>query len=292
MIYIWLLGLALWIAFVGEEGTLTRSYVSKVGTVLLQGGSFALFVWLLIRFVNCSEWEFSKSRRIDPTTVHGVSQVVKIFLGLIGVIVFLQLVGVPLSGVVALGGIGGIGLGLAAKDLLANFFGGLMIFLDRPFQIGDWIRSPDKEIEGNVEHIGWRLTRIRTPDQRPLFVPNSLFSTISIENPSRMSHRRIQIPLSLRYEEAVRVPELVKQIEAMLKTHPDIDQSQSSFARLVSLNPYSLEILVYTFTLATDLLDFRRVHHELLVSILAIVASMGMPAHSLSIPYRDKDMSH
>ena len=86
----------------------------------------------------------------------------------------------------AFGGIGGIAIGFAAKDLLANFFGALMIFLDRPFSIGDWIRSPDREIEGVVEDIGWRSTKIRTFDKRPLFIPNSAFASLTVENASKM----------------------------------------------------------------------------------------------------------
>ena len=73
-----------------------------------------------------------------------------------------------------------IAIGFAAKDLLSNFFGGLFIYLDRPFAVGDWIRSPDREIEGTVEQIGWRVTRIRTFDKRPLYIPNSVFSQISV----------------------------------------------------------------------------------------------------------------
>ncbi len=66
-----------------------------------------------------------------------------------------------------------------------------MIYFDRPFKVGDWIRSPDRQIEGTVERIGWRMTIIRTFDKRPLYVPNSVFSSIVVENPSRMLNRRI-----------------------------------------------------------------------------------------------------
>ena len=90
----------------------------------------------------------------------------------------------------------------AAKDLLANFFGGLTIYLDRPFAVGDWIRSPDREIEGTVERIGWRLTLIRTFDKRPLYIPNAVFTTIAVENPSRMHNRRIYETIGIRYDDA------------------------------------------------------------------------------------------
>ena len=102
-------------------------------------------------------------------------------------LVVLQTLGFSISGVLAFGGVGGIAVGFAARDLLANFFGGLMIYLDRPFSVGDWVRSPDRNIEGTVERIGWRLTVIRTFDKRPLYVPNSVFANIAVENPSRMA---------------------------------------------------------------------------------------------------------
>ena len=91
----------------------------------------------------------------------------------------MQTLGFSVSGVMAFGGIGGIAIGFAAKDLLANFFGALTIYLDRPFSEGDWIRSPDREIEGIVENIGWRLTVIRSFDKRPIYVPNSVFASIA-----------------------------------------------------------------------------------------------------------------
>ena len=82
-------------------------------------------------------------------------------------------------------------MGFAAKDVLANFFGTLMLLVDKPFVVGDWIRSPDREIEGTVEDVGWRTTRIRTFDRRPLYVPNANFASLTVENPQRMENRRI-----------------------------------------------------------------------------------------------------
>ena len=90
--------------------------------------------------------------------------------------------GMSLSGLLTFGGIGGLAVGMAGKDILSNFFSGIMLYFDRPFSIGDWIRSPDRNIEGTVAEIGWRITKITTFDNRPLYVPNSLFSSISVEN--------------------------------------------------------------------------------------------------------------
>lgn len=94
-----------------------------------------------------------------------------------------------------------------------------MLYFDRPFSIGDWIRSPDRNIEGTVAEIGWRITKITTFDNRPLYVPNSLFSSISVENPGRMTNRRITTTIGLRYEDAAKVGVIVEAVREMLKNH-------------------------------------------------------------------------
>ena len=139
-------------------------------------------------------------------------------------------------------------MGFAAKDLLANFFGGLMIYLDRPFSVGDWIRSPDKEIEGTVEDIGWRLTRIRTFSKRPLYIPNSIFASISVENPSRMSNRRIYETIGIRYDDLEKMKKIVSGVKNMLEAHDQIDNSQTLMVNFNTFSESSVDFFVYTFT--------------------------------------------
>ena len=150
----------------------------------------------------------SIGEEIDQTTIDAIAKLLRISVIIIGFLIALQSIGYSISGVLAFGGVGGIAVGFAARDLLANFFGGLMIYMDRPFNVGDWIRSPDKEIEGTVEKIGWRSTTIRTFDKRPLHVPNSIFSNISVENPSRMSNRRIKETIGIRYDDLSKMEKL------------------------------------------------------------------------------------
>ena len=117
-----------------------------------------------------------KGTGADATTMRAIGKLLRTAVMITTVLVIMQTLGFSISGVLAFGGIGGIAIGFAAKDLLANFFGALTIYLDRPFSEGDWIRSPDREIEGIVESIGWRLTVIRSFDKRPIYVPNSVFA--------------------------------------------------------------------------------------------------------------------
>lgn len=223
----------------------------------------------------------------DKATVHAIAKLSRIALWLVAGLMVLQSIGVSVSGLLAFGGIGGIAVGFAAKDLLANFFGGLSITLDRPFTVGDWIRSPDRNIEGTVESIGWRLTRIRTFDQRPLYVPNAVFSQIALENPSRMFNRRIYETIGLRYEDASQMANVVEQVRDMLAHHEEIDQSRTLIVNFVSFGPSSLDFFVYAFTRTVVWVEFHAIKEEILLKILEIIhangADVAFPTRTLHI---------
>jgi MscS family membrane protein len=151
--------------------------------------------WFAIRWVSRLERHIKQlaktDDRFDEVTVEAMAKILKLLAFVLTGLIFLNAFGVSLTGLLAFGGMGGIAVGFAAKDILGNVLGGLMIYMDKPFTVGDWIRSPDQQIEGTVENIGWRITTVRTFDQRPLYIPNGIFANISIENPSRMKNRRI-----------------------------------------------------------------------------------------------------
>ena len=177
-----------------------------------------MFAWFAVRFIRIAEGNFiadkqAKGEIFDRATLDAAVKLLRLSVVITAFLVALQTLGFSISGVLAFGGIGGIAVGFAAKDLLANFFGGLMIHLDRPFAIGDWVRSPDRAIEGTVERIGWRQTLIRKFDTRPLYVPNSAFANITVENPSRMSNRRIYETIGIRYEDAGAMGAVVAEVE-------------------------------------------------------------------------------
>ena len=169
--------------------------------------------WSLWNFINNMERKIMPHwGRRDKTTVRAVAQLSRVAVVILFILSMLPMLGFETSSLLAFGGVGGIAVGFAAKDTLSNFLGGMMIFWDRPFAVGDWIRSPDRNIEGTVEHIGWRLTRIRSLDKRPMYVPNGIFSTIIIENPERMSHRQVNTMIGVRYDDITVVVPIVKKI--------------------------------------------------------------------------------
>ena len=249
-----------------------------------------LFGWLAHRLSRGIEEELLGEHRgalqsSDRATISAVARLSRIVLWVIAGIMIMQSVGVSVSGLLAFGGVGGIAVGFAARDLLANFLGGLSIFLDRPFAVGDWIRSPDRELEGTVEHVGWRVTRIRTFDQRPLYVPNSVFSTVAIENPSRMLNRRIYETVGIRYEDVGVMGEIVTEVKAMLADHHDIDKDKTLMVNFVALGASSLDFFIYCFTRTTDWATYHGVKQDVLLKVMEIIerhhAEIAFPTRSV-----------
>ncbi|MCZ6619951.1 MAG: mechanosensitive ion channel family protein [Gammaproteobacteria bacterium] len=286
---IWIVGIS-WAAEIvgGNAQAEIFAYVEPAREVAV----IWLLVWFAVRFVrfvekNVSDKEY-RDDPVDETTASLVGKLLRIAVIITGVLVVLQTLGFSIAGVLAAGGIGGIAIGFAARDLLANFFGALMIFLDRPFSVGDWIRSPDRNIEGTVEEIGWRLTRIRTFDQRPLYVPNSVFTSLVVENPSRMHNRRIYETIGVRYDDVAVLPEIIADVESMLRSHPAIDRSRTLMVNFVEFGASSLDFFVYTFTRTTVWTEFHGIKQEILFRISDIVASHGaeiaFPTQTLLVP--------
>ena len=238
-----------------------------------------VLAWFAVRFIRQVEDEVIHGPpgegRMDNTTAAAIAKILRIVVLAVAVLLAMQAFGFSIASVLAFGGLGGLAVGFAARDLLANFFGALMLFVDRPFSVGDWIRSPDQEIEGTVEDIGWRLTRIRTFDQRPLYVPNSTFATLTVENPSKMLNRRIYETIGLRYDDLPVLPAIVADVERMLREHPAIDSERTLMVNFVTFGASSLDFFVYTFTKTTDWETFHAVKQDVLFKIAEIIEGHG-----------------
>jgi MscS family membrane protein len=141
--------------------------------------------------------------------------------------------------------------------------------------VGDWIRSPDKNIEGKVENIGWRLTRIRTFDKRPLYVPNSTFMQISVENPSRMTNRRIFETIGIRYSDVAKMSAIVSSVKTMIEAHPDLDMDQTVIVNFDKFASSSLDFFVYCFTKTTEWIPYHAIKQDVLLKIIGIIESHG-----------------
>jgi len=183
--------------------------------------------------------------------------------------------GFNLHALLAFGGAGGVLVGFAGKDLLANIIGGLMIYMDKPFAIGDWISSKDKEIEGYVEYIGWRQTRILSLKYVPLYVPNSLFSVIVIENNSRMQARVIDELMSVRYLDIDKIEKITSEVTTMLKKHPGINKKCRLIATFMKTTNGLLSLRIHAFTIAIDFFRHHETKQDVLLKAIQIIKSNG-----------------
>lgn len=277
------LSLLIWIVGVSWASEMIAdtpdSVIFDIARTVREVSVIVLLAWFVIDCIRRAEYALttveSGDKPVDKTTITVVAKLLRISVIITAALILMQTLGYSVSGVLAFGGIGGIAIGFAAKDMLANFFGGLMIYLDRPFNIGEWVRSPDREIEGTVEYIGWRLTRIRTFDKRPLYVPNATFTSITVENPSRMSHRRIKETIGIRYEDADKMVPIVTEIEAMLRADPEIDSEMTLMVNFTTYGASSLDFFVYTFTKTVDWVTFHKVKQAVLVKIMEVITAHG-----------------
>jgi len=266
---LWMIGLAFISNLikdkVGEQTVEVISTIVHVGIVL----AVAWFVTGVIRFaqnklIQQQQEKTECEERIDSVTIEALCKLLRLAIIITTGIVVLETLGFSISGILAFGG-----------NLLSNFFGGLMIYLDRPFAVGDWIRSNDREIEGTVEHIGWRQTRIRTFAKRPIYVPNSVFANIVVENPSRMTHRRIHETIGIRYDDVSKVELIVADVKAMLQDHPEIDTSQALIVNFNAFSASSIDFFIYTMTKTINWFKYHDIKQDVLLKVSHIIESHG-----------------
>ena len=216
----------------------------------------------------------------DKDSVRLFSRLMKILFVFAIILGVAQFYGYAISSILTLGGVGGIVVGFAAKDMLANVFGGLMIQMDKPFSTGDWIRTSDRSIEGVVEKIGWRMTRIRTFSKNPVYVPNGIFATIPIETPSRMTNRQIYEVIGIRYDDIAQMESIIEKVQALLANNEHIANDQPCRVYFDVFNASSLDFVIWAFSSDTEVGEFKKMKGKLLLDIAQIIAD-----HNAEIAY-------
>jgi len=287
---VWVIGITIAIGLIGED---IRAGMFDPVDDVRKIALIALVAWALIRTVRrlelnmVSQWR-EQGEAVDQTTVDAVSKLIRITILVTATLVAMQTMGFSLTSLLTAGGIGGIAIGFAAQDLLANFFGGLTIYLERPFAVGEWVRSPDREIEGTVEEIGWRRTVIRTFDLRPLYVPNSAFNKIALENPSRMFHRRIFETVGVRYDDFGKIEAILQDVRKMLDEHDEITKDRMLMVYFNTYGDSSLDFFIYCFTHTKVWKEFHAIKEDVLIRVGKIIESHGaeiaFPTRTLHMP--------
>ncbi len=253
-----------------------KADITALSTVIKYINITPVFIvtWGVIRIISAVEaYLIEKDNSVSDDSVRLLSRLIKMLLVIAILLGIAQFLGFSISSLLTFGGVGGVVMGFAAKDMLSNIFGGLMIQMDKPFSTGDWIRS--SQFEGTVEKIGWRMTRIRTFSKNPVYIPNSIFASIPIETPSRMTNRRIKEVIGLRYNDIKQIPAIVTEVENLLKKHKEIDQSQPLRVYFNYFNASSLDFNIYAFTYTTSKDDYQKIKQAVLLSVAEIIEQHG-----------------
>lgn len=244
-------------------------------------------------------WGLVRAGRVIPELIVGMGSKLDLGLGkalanfltriyqavvlFIAAAMVLGVFGFNVNGVLAGLGLGGLSFALAGQDFVSNLFGGVVLITERPFEIGDWVATPD--VEGTVEDITLRSTRIRTLDGTLTTVPNQKFSAAAITNWSRMDRRLAKFTLGLEYR--TRPDDLravLKDVREMLCAHPHV-HADTVQARLLDFGASSLDVTVQFYTKDTAITEYRAVREDINFRILDILA-----AHQVSLAFPSRSI--
>ncbi len=249
---------------------------------VFQGLEVALaiaFLWVVFRFVDVVAFIFQRAAgrtetKLDDQAVPLIRKTLKVFLAVTVGVMVIQNLGYSVTSILASLGIGGLAMALAAKDTVANFFGSVVIFTDAPFQVGDWVQFQD--VEGTVEEVGFRTTRIRRFDKAVITVPNQTFTSNPIVNYSNRNIRRIKMTVGVSYDTtAEQMDVLLERLRKLVREHPGIDQS-FHMVQFTGFGESSLDILIYCFTNTADWEAFMNIREKFLLRIMEVVSELGL----------------
>lgn len=246
---------------------------------IMKSAIIALIGWGLFNLSSSSSVLFSKfndryNLKVDDIIIPFFSKFLRFVVVAISLSVILQVFGYKISGLVAGLGLGGLAISLAAKDALANLFGGVVIITEKPFSIGDWIKTPT--VEGIVEDITFRSTLIRTFADALVTVPNATLANESITNWSKMGKRQITFNLRVTHDTTQnQLKNVVNRIQSLLKNHDDIHQ-ETIFVSFDEYKENGLDIFLYFFTKTTNWGEYLKVREEVNFAIMDILKDEGV----------------
>ena len=217
--------------------------ISVIAFAIALAKSFTLKSTLIVKMRKKAK------RQYDDASIEFALKIVRVIIYIIVAFIVLSLLKVDLTGLIAGLGIGGLIVTLAAQDTAKNLFGGVVIFIDKPFAVGDWVQMDN--YEGTIEDITFRTTRIRTFENSLLNVPNSIISNASVINWSKMESRRYKVNIKIDLETPVeKLQRLKARVEEMLYNRENI-LDDSTIVRFDGIDENGINMLVYTYTNST-----------------------------------------
>ncbi len=211
---------------------------------------------------------------LDNHVIPLIRKVLRVFVVVVGGLFILQNLDVNITALLAGISIGGLALALAAQDTLKNFFGSLMIFIDKPFSVGHWITSGD--IDGTVEEVGFRSTRIRTFRNSLTYVPNGKLADSTIDNHGLREYRRFFFHIAITYDTPPDLIEVfVQGLRKIVDTHPNT-RKDFYIVEFNDMGDFSLKIMFYVFFAVPTWPEELKARHEVLIEIVSLAEKLGV----------------
>lgn len=213
--------------------------------------------------------------KIERKHVFSSFFIIRAAIIIIFALMVLNSLGVNIKNILAVGGISGFIIGYAARDFLSNVFSGLRLSINRPFEVGDWIRCPSENIEGVVESIGWQDTCVRTFDKRPLYIPNSILALNVVENAAQMRGRRIYEVFGLSYDDIDKVEAVTDKVRELLDSHAGVNQNEHKLACFNRYGDSTLDCFFSCISTTIVWAEYQKVKEDLLLGVAKIVKEEG-----------------
>lgn len=276
ILILWVFGISYVLDVVGVHLGLKviTVYLSSLRKIVFVGA----FAWLFFRWKS----EYQKSllanplKKVDLATVEVVGRLSTIGILILTGLIILQTLGVDTAPLLAFGSIGAASIGFAGKDVMANFCSGMMLYITRPFVVGDQILLPEKNLEGHIEEIGWFRTSIRDKEKRAVYFPNNFFSTMLVINISRMTHRQIKQTIQINFEDAGKIADLTAKIREQVLSHPTIDKTLPVYVHFLTFGGHGCDIGVEAYSTETDQGRFNTIQQQLLLKIQETIVGYGI----------------
>ncbi|MFB7641984.1 mechanosensitive ion channel family protein [Peribacillus butanolivorans] len=233
-----------------------------------------LFFWTMINISSILTILFPKlvskfGLEVDLIVMPFFTKIIKIIIMALGFSIIAEEWGFNVNGFVAGLGLGGLAFALAAKDTVSNFFGGIVIVTEKPFTIGDWIKTPS--VEGTIEDITFRSTKVRTFAQALVTVPNATLSNEPIINWSKMGKRQIAFHLGINFTTPKdKLENVIKRIENMLIEHPEI-HPETILVKFDEFIHSGFNLYLYFFSNATDFRGYLSLKEDVNFNIMEIL---------------------
>ena len=238
---------------------------------------FTWFLLLLKKNVTMYLLEQSKqgASTLAPGRIYALGKLLTIVIVLFSLLLLMEVTGMSLNAFLAVSGISGLALAFASQEIVANFFGGMMVHIIQPFNVGEHISIAGTPIEGVVEDIGWYETRLRTQDLQPIYIPNSQFSKASVINNGRRSERKILEKLAIRADDMTKLSAIVDDLQKVIAGSEIVNTNKTFYAYIEQIGPASIGLAMTAVSSCMAEKEFFKARDTLLIQASQVIEAHG-----------------